>query len=332
MQLKAIPQFVLHLIRQWVVSNPYAKPVDLTGKKMIITGASPGSLGFETAKTLALWGASVIITTRSHSETVAKDLIHALSEKGNPTNIDSHPLDLSQSNSVIQFVDWYLKTHGEQLDVLINNAGVHLDLLSRWKEPRLSDDGFEIQWRTNYLGTMHLTHSLLPILQKTGQTKGEARIVNVVSQLHKKGSNAWLFEQPPVYNSWVAYGLSKLALIHATIEIQRRFAQPFHLQAYCLHPGSVFTQVANKGLEGNPMIESVRKVFAPVERFFLKTPEEGSQTQIHCATAPKLQGGLYYKQCQPALASPDTQDAEVSKRLWDQTEDRCKKLRSGGIP
>ena len=73
--------------------------------------------------------------------------------------------------------------HGERLDVLINNAGVHLDLMSAWKEPRLTDDGFEIQWRTNYLGTMHLTHELRAALETTAGATGEARVVNVVSSL-----------------------------------------------------------------------------------------------------------------------------------------------------
>jgi len=306
-------------IRSRFVRTVYAEPVDLTGKMIIVTGASPGSLGFETARTLASWGASVVITTRSNSDATVEALRARLQYADARRRIHGRTLDLSYSDSVASFVRWFVGAHGDRLDVLINNAGIHLDLLSRWKEPRLADDGFEIQWRTNYLGTAHLTHLLLPLLEKTGRVAGDARIINVVSQFHAKGSNDDLFERTRPYNSWTAYGNSKLALVHMTIELQRRFAKS-HLQAYCLHPGSVFTNVANKGLEGAGLIEKVREALSPLEAFFLKTPEEGAQTQIHCATRPGLPGGLYYQECRPAKPSKDARDAEAASRLWAETE------------
>jgi retinol dehydrogenase-12 len=309
-----------HLIRKRFVSATYAEAVDLTGKMIIVTGATPGSLGFETARTLASWGASVVITTRSNPDAAADALRARLQYSDARQRIDAHALDLSYSDSVASFARWFAGAHGDRLDVLINNAGIHLDLLSRWTEPQLTDDGFEIQWRTNYLGTARLTHLLLPLLEKTGQATGDARIVNVVSHLHKKGSNDDLFEVTRPYNSWAAYGNSKLALMHMTTELQRRYAEKSRLQAYCLHPGSVFTHVADKGLEGTGVIEKVRSALSPVEAFFLKTPDEGAQTQIHCATYPRLPGGLYYEDCRPAEASKDAQDAGVAARLWAETE------------
>jgi NAD(P)-dependent dehydrogenase (short-subunit alcohol dehydrogenase family) len=306
-------------IRSRFVRTVYAEPVDLTGKMIIVTGASPGSLGFETARTLASWGASVVITTRSNPDATVDALRARLRYADARRRIHGRTLDLSYSDSVASFVRWFVGAHGDRLDVLINNAGIHLDLLSRWKEPRLADDGFEIQWRTNYLGTAHLTHLLLPLLERTGRVAGDARIVNVVSRLHAKGSNDDLFKRTRPYNSWTAYGNSKLALVHMTIELQRRFAKS-HLQAYCLHPGSVFTNVANKGLAGTGLIEKVREGLSPLEAFFLKTPEEGAQTQIHCATRPELPGGLYYQECKSAEPSKDAKDGRVASRLWAETE------------
>ena len=307
-------------IRARFVRAAYAEPVDLTGKQIIVTGASPGSLGFETARTLVSWGASVVITTRSRPDYALEALRERLQYADARQRVDAHALDLSYSDSVTSFARWFAETHGERLDVLVNNAGIHLDLLSRWKEPRLTDDGFEVQWRTNYLGSAHLTYLLLPLLEKTGQATGDARVVNVVSHLHVKGANVDLFETTRPYNSWTAYGNSKLALMHMTNELQRRYAEKSHLQAYCLHPGSVFTNVADKGLEGTGVIEKLRRALSPVEAFFLKTPEEGAQTQIHCATSPRLPGGIYYEECQPAEPSQDAADEEVAARLWAETE------------
>jgi NAD(P)-dependent dehydrogenase (short-subunit alcohol dehydrogenase family) len=208
------------------------------------------------------------------------------------------------------------------LDVLVNNAGVHLDLRSKWETPRLTADGHEIHWRTNYLGTMHLTHALLPVLAGTGRDVGDARVVSVVSKLHARGRNEFLFRPLEPYASWDAYGLSKLALIHAMNEIGRRHPS---VRGYSLHPGSVYSHIADRGLEGQRLISALRKVFAPLERRMLLSPEDGAQTSLHCATAPGLAAG-YYRDCLAAEPSSDARDADVAARLWENTAAWAAKL------
>ena len=46
--------------------KPMAERTDMSGRHVIVTGASPHSLGYETAKILAGWGASVVATSRRH--------------------------------------------------------------------------------------------------------------------------------------------------------------------------------------------------------------------------------------------------------------------------
>ena len=275
-----------------------ATPVDLHGKTVLVTGASPGSLGFETARTLATWGADLVITTRSRTD-------NAVAALGSGTG---HELELSDRDSVRRFAAWFRDSHG-RLDVLVNNAGIHLDLRSHWHEPHLVD-GHEIHWRTNYLGTMQLTHELLGLLTAT---EG-ARVVNVVSKLHERGRNDFLFAPVSPYDSWVAYGTSKLALIHAATELTRRGA----VAAYSLHPGSVYTHIADRGLAGHRILSAARALAAPLERRVLLSPEQGAQTSVHCATAAELAPG-YYRNCRPAEPSADAQDGAAAARLWDQT-------------
>lgn len=280
-----------------IVRAPRATPVDMTGKTVVVTGATPGSLGGETARILADWGATVVTTTRSGG---------------------SHPLDLTDSGSVRQFASWYADTH-PALDVLVNNAGVHLDLMSDWKQPRLSADGYELHWRTNFLGTMQLTHLLLPLLLRTAEATGEARVVNVVSKLHQRGRNAHMFTPAPSYSSWDAYGQSKLGLVHMTHELQDHY-RAAGLRSYALHPGSVYTGIATKGLEGRRVVSAVRRALGPVERLFLLTAEEGAQTTLMCATEPGLEGGRYFAACRPVPGSNEAEDREVAGRLWKETE------------
>jgi retinol dehydrogenase-12 len=310
-------------LRKPFVSTPMAERVDLSGKQMIVTGCSGGSLGYATALQLASWGATVIITTRRGTRDVVAALNAELAHSDQAGKIDGHLLDLSNASSVHQFTQWYERFYGERLDALVNNAGIHLDLMSDWKEPRLSRDGVEIQWRTNYLGTVQLTHNLLPLLQKTGRDVGEARVVNVVSQLHSRGTNELLFNADRAYNSWQAYGLSKLGLIHYTNELHRRYLQTDNLMSFSLHPGGrsgTYTNVASKGLEGHSVIEVIRKLAAPLERLMMASAVEGAQTQIHCATSPTGKSGHYYANCQIAKSSQDSVDESAAARLWEETQ------------
>ena len=302
-----------HKFRSLFVAAPFAERVDMQGKHVIVTGASPGSIGFEAARTLASWGATVTVTTRRNVEATVAAL-----RTSSGGHVQGHVLDLTEAASVQRFASWYQQSN-TSLDVLINNAGVHLDLTSQWQEPQLTADGFEIHWRTNYLGTLHLTSLLLPLLRQTTARTQQARIVNVLSMLHSRGKNAHLFTPAARYNSWDAYALSKLALMHHTFEMQRRYAAE-GLQSYCLHPGAVFTNIASKGLSGSPLLSALRDRFAFVEAFFLMTPTEGAQTHLYCATQPDLPGGFYYRNCAPAQPSQESEDRQVATRLWEQTQ------------
>ncbi|GAB3851139.1 SDR family oxidoreductase [Nocardioides maradonensis] len=268
--------------------------------RVLVTGAGERSLGEATARLLAEQGAEVTVTTRTDAAAAAARIGHG---------VVGHNLDLASRASVEAFAQWYADERGT-LDVLVNNAGIHLDLRSRWKEPQLVD-GEEIHWRVNYLGTWHLTSLLLPLLDASPAP----RVVDIVSKLHRRGSNAALLAGVQPYDSWAAYGTSKLALVHHATELGRRHPR---IATYAVHPGEVYTRIADRGLETSPVLGALRRLAAPLERRALMSPEDGARTTVLCATAPDLAPG-YYRNGAPAEPSADAQDATAAARLWDAT-------------
>jgi NAD(P)-dependent dehydrogenase (short-subunit alcohol dehydrogenase family) len=146
--------------------------------RAVVTGAGPGSIGEATADALAAQGVDVIVTTRTKPV----------------DRLEWRPLDLADRESVEAFVAWFASQYDE-LELLVNSAGVHLDLGSRWREPVLVD-GHEIHWRVNYLGTVHLTHRLLPALLQATDHTGDARVVHLTSRLHARGDADSLLGRP----------------------------------------------------------------------------------------------------------------------------------------
>ncbi len=66
------PKMLKHINRKLFQKAPKAYPHNLAGKHIIITGTTPGSIGFETAKTLATWGARVTITGRTNTQNIVE--------------------------------------------------------------------------------------------------------------------------------------------------------------------------------------------------------------------------------------------------------------------
>ncbi len=317
---QALSKFAKHLIHL-CGRKPLATLVDMTGRRVIVTGASPNSLGFESAKMLASWGATVVATCVRNvpqMESSLKDELRKID--ANENNITAHRLDLCDPDSVNGFATWYRKKHRDKLHVLVNNAGIHRKTLAPRKELPLAEDGREIHWRTNYLGAFHLTWALLPLLQRTGLESGDARVVNVSSGLHDRVGNEDLFSNSPLYHSWDAYGLSKLAMIHMAREIERRFGETYNLHAVALHPGVVMTNLTLPQAFRGRIGKAAHRIGSVLTSLVLLSPNAGAQTIVMCASAKPIQGGHYYERCATAEPSKDSRDEAVSRRLWDQSE------------
>lgn len=315
----ATPDFIkapVALINNLLLPHPGAPQCDLKGKTMLVTGASPGSIGYESALTFFRWGAKVVVTVRSESS--QKALLAQL-EKDDIHGIDVFLLDLESVDSVNKFVNDFLQSH-HALDVLLNNAGVYFDMLGKWKEERLTDDSEEIHWRINYLGVVQLTNALFPLLKKSALEKGEARVVLVSSHMHDNCQNEEMFSGLNPYKSVKAYGRSKLGLMHFSNLMHDKLYETSRVKFISLHPGSIQTNLVEKGLSDSPLLIKLRKAFLWLEKLILLSPVEGAQTQIFCCTAEEVESGHYYRRCKQDKHSPQLNDEKVSQALWEQTQ------------
>ncbi|WP_027552232.1 SDR family oxidoreductase [Bradyrhizobium sp. Cp5.3] len=284
----------------------------LSGKTAVITGAT-GGLGYETALALAGAGAIVILTGRSDAKGLRA--IEAICNRFPDALIAYEPLDLASLASVADFARRFAASH-EQLDLLINNAGVMA--LPRRQE---TTDGFEMQLGTNYLGHYALTAHLLPLLRRAKVP----RVVNLSSLAHRSGAiNFDDLQSKRSYRPWRAYCQSKLAMLMFSLELQRRSdAASWGLRSIAAHPGYARTDLIANGPGADTLQWRVGRLLQP---FISQSAAEGALPTLLAATSAAVEAGGYYGPNgfyelkgapAPAKIMPQAKDFAARARLWD---------------
>jgi short-subunit dehydrogenase len=117
-------------------------------KIILITGVSSG-FGKQTAELLAANGHTVYGTVRKETEVSSQ--------------VNVLKLDLTNIDSIRQAVHTVLQKEG-RIDVLINNAGMH----TGGPIETSPIENIRLQMDTNFLGMVHLTREILPVMRKQG--------------------------------------------------------------------------------------------------------------------------------------------------------------------
>ncbi|KAL1364392.1 hypothetical protein HN51_012599 [Arachis hypogaea] len=281
--------------------------IDGHGLTAIVTGATSG-LGLETTRVFALRGVHVVMAVRSVEsgtkvkETILKEIPSA--------KIDVMELDLCSMASVRKFASDYISS-GRPLNILINNAGVMATPF------QLSQDNIEMQFATNHLSHFLLTNLLLETMKRTvRECKREGRIVILSSEAHRlpyqEGIRFDKINDESVYNSYYAYGQSKLANILHAKELTRRFKEGVEITANALHPGSIITNI----LRYHGYINAVANM---VGKYLLKNVQQGAATQCYVALHPQVKGisGEYFMDSNKATPTHLANDSELAKKLWE---------------
>ncbi|MQY24313.1 SDR family NAD(P)-dependent oxidoreductase [Nocardia macrotermitis] len=152
-----------------VADQPRRGRVDLTGRHVLITGASSG-IGRAAALAVAGKGAVVLLLARREEELTA--VVEEVRAAGGQAY--GYRCDVTDAGSVEQTLATVFEQHGH-VDMLVNNAGRSIRRAVHRSTDRMHD--FERTMAVNYFGAVRMTLALLPQMRE----RGFGHIVNISS-------------------------------------------------------------------------------------------------------------------------------------------------------
>jgi NAD(P)-dependent dehydrogenase (short-subunit alcohol dehydrogenase family) len=277
---------------------------DLSGKTIVITGASSG-IGAAAALRLAERGATIVPVGRSPQRT--KEIAARLGVE--PLIADFGDLDQVRELAA------RLLERCQRIDVLANNAGALVSTR------QVTADGHELTFQANHLAPFLLTTLLLPRLKDSAP----ARVITTASLGNRFGTvrlDDLEWQQRRYGRGWRAYSTSKLMNILFTRELARRTAGT-GVDAVCFHPRSV------SGEKGSPQpirfgggSALVRAATSTrILRWATLQASDGAGPLVWLAGTPALVSGAYYNGITPgARVNQQADDPALAAELWTRTQ------------
>ncbi len=297
------------------------------GRLAVVTGAT-GGLGFETALALAGAGAEIVLASRNETKGAAALTKIRAAHPGAIVRFEL--LDLASLRSVATFADRLLAAD-RGIGLLVNNAAVMAP-----PQRQLTEDGFELQFATNYLGHFALTARLLPLLRRGP----DARVVNLSSVASWQGKIAFDdLQSAHGYAPMRVYAHTKLEMLMFALELQRRSdAAGWGLTSLAAHPGWARTDIITNGPGGSGEVQGFWRLAELVAPLLGQSAAAGALPVLFAATSPDAQGGFYYGPSgmflngppAPARLPPRAKDAAVAARLWATSEQLAGVVFGGG--
>lgn len=289
--------------------------MNLTGKTILVTGGSCG-IGWETAKSLAFHGASVIITSRNLVKT--NEAIENLRKQRPSILMAAMYVDFCDLASVKTFA-FEFRQQNNQLHVLILNAGVY------GHPYELTKDGYETTFQVNHLSQFYLTKLLTSLLIKSSPS----RVVVLSSESHRFSFltspdklQAEILSPPNslFFLPIVAYNDSKLLNVWFGMELDRRLCRQ-GVRCYAVHPGNmVNTEISRYWWFWRFLFWLVSP--------FTKTLPQGAATSVYAAVSPDIEGigGIYLNNCCPCPSSKPSLNDNMAEKMWHVSEKMLKSV------
>ncbi len=291
--------------------NPEKNSEPFHNKLVVITGATSG-IGYHTARKYASMGAHILMVNRNQvkSESICREIVE---EFGSPVEYIIADLALLPD---IQRVGQHLLSLEKPIDVLIHNAGVHLE--SR-KE---SSAGLEVNFAVHYLCPLIINKMLIPKYQRdrTG------RILLVSSEAYRFA--AWGLDLDDLqwkrrrYTGIKAYGAGKLAQI-LFMHLLSGELSPYDVTINAMHPGMVRTET---GKDNGKWYQWYKK---NIINKLSASPDVSAEALYYLGTSLKLAQttDIFFHLTTEEELAPPAMDLEAAEALLIRTKDFLNKER-----
>ena len=253
----------------------------------IVTGAN-GSIGQAITEALAAQNLPVVMGCRNIAK--SQPIRQRIIEKTGNSDILLLPLDLASFQSISHFCKQLAET-GISIKALVNNAGVMC------KDFGKTVDGFETSIGVNYIGTIFLTESLIPLMHPGSRIVMTTSLTRYIGKI----DSSFFSDSPRTYKRFKAYGKSKLALTMYTAHLS--------------------TKIRDKGISVNAadpgIVDSLANLFF---RPFISSPRKGAIGAIYAASAPdtdNITGEIFTKHRHTPIP---TKWRKSRQALWLQNE------------
>lgn len=284
-------------LEDWTELSSY----DLTGRTMVVTGATSG-LGLAAAHQLGACGARLVVVGRNEAKTtgVCQDLAAQTGAEVEAVIADMGDLDAVRSAST-QILEL-----APALDVLVHNAGALSDVR------RLNAAGLEQTVASQVVGPHAMTTALLPALQAA--KPGRVLTMSSGGMYSAPLSITGLQMSEERYKGAEQYARAKRAQVTLT-ELWADRVDPAEVVFHSLHPGWADTP----GVED--ALPTFRKIVGPL----LRSPEQGADTLVWLAaddTEPLASTGGFWldRRARSIHKLPTTRRTDTPERrqaLWE---------------
>ncbi|MCY4195158.1 MAG: SDR family oxidoreductase [bacterium] len=267
---------------------------DLTSKTVVFTGGTDG-MGRVAVELLCGMGAKVVLLGRNEAKGQA-----IMDELG--SLVEFVHCDLSSLASVRGAAATVL-SDCPSIHVLVNNAGVNAG------ERQVTEEGFELHWVVNYLGTFLLTSLLVDRLKASAP----ARIVNVSSAMEAFGHVRFDdLQLEHGFTTGKAYSQAKLALNMFTLDLSRRL-EGSGVTANALNPGFINTNLL-RDLKGTQALFG-----RPMMRLLASPPLVGADRIVRLAVSSAYDevSGQFVYEDKARLPNKEALDEKIVERLME---------------
>ena len=273
---------------------------DFQGRLVIITGATSG-IGYEAARKYAEGGANLLVINRSEEKSIA--LCNEIREEFQ-VECDYKIADFSRLADVRRIGQELLDSDLE-IDVLIHNAGVYSTA------KLYTEDGNELVFQINYLGSFMLNFMLKDKLKQ----QGRARIIFVNSEGHRFavfgiGLHDLKYENRR-HTGLGSYGVAKTAQLLSMM----KFAEYFEgsgVTINAMHPGNVRSGMGqNNG-----------RIYRWYKRNLIDrtsgSPEMSAKALYYLGVSQEMEGitSKFFNLTKEEDPAPPALDREAAEELW----------------